>query len=289
MLRRGLETAWWITADDTGARHRGRNGTCTQIGNHHFAWFATTGSKSRLNFISLLRADHTDDVINDAALDYMGERGLSRLVIARLSGHGFLKDAVIVSDDAGQFNVGRHALCWVRAERLIHKIVGFNDRQRQAIERIRARVWRYYKALKADCRDPTPPSKAALEKRFERLFSTRTGFATQDRLLDRLHANTDELLVALERPDIPLLTNGSKNCWRGHRFDGVGPRARGPSQLDLLTALPVRPYSAADFADSRAATSLSLLSKASAPPRVSANRARSANSSSASSVNERSV
>ena len=33
--------------------------------------------------------------------------------------HGLLKDAVIVSDDAGQFNVGSHALCWVHAERLI--------------------------------------------------------------------------------------------------------------------------------------------------------------------------
>ena len=47
---------------------------------------------------------------------------------------------MIVSDGAGQFNVGQHALCWVHAERLIHKLVGFNDAQRQAIERIRARV-----------------------------------------------------------------------------------------------------------------------------------------------------
>ena len=32
--------------------------------------------------------------------------------------HGFLPDTVIVSDDAGQFNVGPHGLCWVHAERL---------------------------------------------------------------------------------------------------------------------------------------------------------------------------
>ncbi len=125
--------------------------------------------------------------------------------------HGFLREAVIVSDAAGQFNVGRHALCWVHAERLIHQLVGFNERQRQAIERTRARVWRFYKALKAYCRDPTARAKAALDKRFERLFSTRTGFATLDRLLMRLRANKDELLLALERPDIPLHTNGSEN------------------------------------------------------------------------------
>ena len=51
VLRAGLETAAWITVDDTGARHRGANGVCTQTGNDNFAWFGTTGSKSRLNFL----------------------------------------------------------------------------------------------------------------------------------------------------------------------------------------------------------------------------------------------
>jgi hypothetical protein len=31
--------------------------------------------------------------------------------------HGFLQDAVVLSDDAGQFDIGQHALCWVHAER----------------------------------------------------------------------------------------------------------------------------------------------------------------------------
>ncbi len=55
VLRAGVETARWITVDDTGARHKARNGVTTQIGNDHFAWFATTFSKSRLNFLSLRR------------------------------------------------------------------------------------------------------------------------------------------------------------------------------------------------------------------------------------------
>ena len=33
----------------------------------------------------------------------------------------------LVSDDAGQFNVGRHGLCWVHAERLVHKLDAFTD------------------------------------------------------------------------------------------------------------------------------------------------------------------
>ena len=60
VLRAGLETARWITVDDTGARHKSRNGFCTQIGNDDFTWFGTTGSKSRLNYLECLRAGHTD-------------------------------------------------------------------------------------------------------------------------------------------------------------------------------------------------------------------------------------
>jgi len=43
-----------------------------------------------------------------------------------------LAGAVILSDDAGQFRVGDHALCWVHAERLVYKLIPANDRQRSA-------------------------------------------------------------------------------------------------------------------------------------------------------------
>ena len=178
VLRVGLRTAGWITVDDTGARHNATNGFCTQIGNDNFAWFGTTNSKSRLNFLDLLRAGYTDYVINDAALSYMRERALSEPVIARLAahtdkqfadpaawrahleqlgitplmvtpnpmqiategalwgsiqGHGFLQEGVIVSDDAGQFSVGKHALCWIHAERLVHKLDTFTDQDRKSV------------------------------------------------------------------------------------------------------------------------------------------------------------
>jgi hypothetical protein len=71
VLRAGLETSSWVSVDDTGARHAGKNGFCTQIGNEWFTWFRTRSSKSRLNFLDLLRAGHTDYVLNDAAFAYM--------------------------------------------------------------------------------------------------------------------------------------------------------------------------------------------------------------------------
>jgi hypothetical protein len=87
VLRAGLQTAAWVSVDDTGARHAAKNGFCTQIGNDDFAWFGTRTSKSRLNFLDLLRAGHTDYVINQAALDYMRGRDLAGPVISQLATH----------------------------------------------------------------------------------------------------------------------------------------------------------------------------------------------------------
>jgi Transposase IS66 family len=85
VLRAGLQTSPWISVDDTGARHEVANGFCTQIGNGRFTWFGTRPSKSWLNFLDLLRAGHTDFVLNGAAFDYMRERALSATRIARLA------------------------------------------------------------------------------------------------------------------------------------------------------------------------------------------------------------
>lgn len=261
VLRGGLQTAKWISVDDTGARHKNKNGYCTQIGNDLFTFFATSFSKSRRNFLEILCAGHGDYIINDAALAYMRRRNLAGPLIARLEAdprrrfddeaawmahlesleiiglevqpdpvkiaseaalygcmteHGLLEGAVILSDDAGQFNVHLHALCWVHAERLIHKINTFNHHQHHAVEQLRAFIWAYYGALKAYCREPTPPARARLERGFERIFGRSTGFITLDKALARILANKEELLVVLHRPDVPLNTNQSENDIRCH-------------------------------------------------------------------------
>ena len=256
VLRSGLAAASWITVDDTGARHKAKNGVCTHIGNDQFAAFITTGSKSRLNFLELLNAGDTTHLINDAALTYMREHNLSGKVIALLCGHattsfadraawtahletlgitalevhpdpvriategalwgsicaqGLLDDTVIVSDGAGQFDVGLHAACWVHAERLVHKLDAFTEDRRTAKEAIRDRIWQLYAGLKAYARSPTPEAKAELATRFDAIFTTATGFITLDRLLKRHYAKKADLLMVLERPDVPLHTNGSES------------------------------------------------------------------------------
>ncbi|HIG39727.1 MAG: hypothetical protein ABGY96_11595 [bacterium] len=52
-----------MTVDDSGARHQGKNGFVTHIGNDWFGWFQSTDSKSRVNFLELLRAGLCDDLV----------------------------------------------------------------------------------------------------------------------------------------------------------------------------------------------------------------------------------
>ena len=125
---------------------------------------------------------------------------------------GLLPDTVIVSDDAGQFRVGIHALCWVHAERLVHKLVPANDKQRNAIEVAKRMIWWFYGSLKEYKLAPSPQQAKVLRARFDRIFNRgRTGYVILDRLLRRLFRHKDALLRVLDRPEIPLNTNASEN------------------------------------------------------------------------------
>src|SRR6202012_989372 len=85
VLRAGLETSPYVSVDDTGARHKAKNGFSTQIGNDWVTWFASRSSESRLNILDLLPAGHTDYVLNDAAYGYMRKHSLSAPLIASLA------------------------------------------------------------------------------------------------------------------------------------------------------------------------------------------------------------
>ena len=152
-----------------------------------------------------------------------------------------LGSAIILSDDAGQFRVGDHALCWVHAERLVYKLDPANDRQRSAVEVARRMIWWFYRQLKDYKLSPNPERAAELKNRFDRIFTRRTGYATLDRLLKRLHANKDELLRGLDRPGIPLNTNASETDIRAvvtkRKVSGGTVSERGRIARDVMLGL----------------------------------------------------
>lgn len=251
ILRVGLQVSSQIHVDDTGARHNGRNGVCTHIGNDLFAYFESTESKSRINFLKLLRAGRTDYILDAEALSYMDSQKMPKYLLEVLRAHGeaTAKDdsawqallmslgitgkrhvqiategalfasvlsgdinpaLAIISDDAGQFNVLRHALCWIHAERTLHKLVGISDEQTKALEAKRLEVWDFYRRLKLYKEAPTAELKKELDRQFDATFLDKTCFVGLNLALKRLHANKDELLLVLERPEIDLHNNLSE-------------------------------------------------------------------------------
>jgi hypothetical protein len=257
LLNTALATARYVTVDDSGARHRGQNGVVTHIGNADFAWFSSTESKSRINFLELLCAGEIKYRINDAALSYMREQGLAHApvnaldenrrhlfhdalawevhlsilkiegprhrqiategaLLGELAARGLHDRLAVVSDDAGQFNVLRHALCWIHAERLIHTLLPLNEDHREDIATVRGELWELYADLKKYKRRPTKKAKPVLAQRFDTLFTQKTRYQTLNQLLRRLHNNKAELLLVLERPEIPLHTNDSERDIRDY-------------------------------------------------------------------------
>jgi hypothetical protein len=87
LLSAGLALSAYVTVDDSGARHQGKNGYVTHIGNQYFASFHSSMSKSRVNFLELLRAGQTDYRITPSALAYMKEQGLSHVFLDALRGN----------------------------------------------------------------------------------------------------------------------------------------------------------------------------------------------------------
>ena len=245
-----------VTVDDSGARHQGKNGYVTQIGNEFFAWFSSTQSKSRVNFLTLLQGEHVSYVINASALQYMRQQKLPRELLGKVALkssesmdetqwqewmaslaisrrkhqqtviEGALLGALlereeiqrlaVISDGAPQFSVLQHGLCWVHAERQVHNLNPVGEQQRKAVERVRKRIWILYRALKAYQRAPSAKRSRRLSSLFDRIFRQKTVYVLLNRLLKRLCEHKDELLLVLKRPEVPLHTNGSERDIRGH-------------------------------------------------------------------------
>ena len=244
ILKTGLEVSKYISTDDTGARHKGKSCYTTQIGNEFFTCFKTTNSKSRENFLRVLQAGNTEYFINKTATDYMKQKGLPDNLIAELSKEksfssqeswdkhlekfelkpyrlrivkeaglignlsNFLENTVILSDGAGQFNIGIHALCWVHMERHVHKLICINDEQHRKKEEIREKIWDYYKKLKIYQKKPV--EKEALIKEFDKIFNQKINFEALDEILEKIFKHKKELLIILDYPYVPLHTNDSE-------------------------------------------------------------------------------
>jgi Transposase IS66 family len=251
VLVAGLDTASYIGTDDTGARHQGKNGYTTAIGNDFFAYFETTDSKSRLNFLHILHGDQRTYAINETTLAYWNEQELAAALIEKLTRspreftseadwkahlaeweitndrhvriategallgglieRGVSPEMVVVSDGALQFVILWHAGCWIHAERPLIKMVPHNEEHRAVIETIRGQIWELYKDLKAFKENPDATQIPLLEARFDALVDQRTGYPNVNQVLKSMRDHKADLLRVLERPEIPLHNNAMES------------------------------------------------------------------------------
>jgi len=91
-----------------------------------------------------------------------------------------------------------------------------NEQHRLDIAHVRSQIWDLYADLKSYKAQPAQELKDGLRKRFDAIFTQKTSYPSLNRLLARRHQNQSELLLVLERPDIPLHTNGSEGDIRDH-------------------------------------------------------------------------
>jgi hypothetical protein len=284
VLTTGLQVSTYIGVDDTGARHQGKNGFCTAIGNDFFAYFESTDSKSRLNFLQVLRGAGTGYAINEMTLAYWKQQGLAQEVVAKLSGadqprqfaneaawlarlaelditakrhvqittegvlmgqlieQGVSSRLVVLSDGALQFDIFRHASCWVHAERPLARLVPYNEIHRVATEQVRQEIWELYRDLKKYRTLPDAAAKPLLAARFDALVDQKSSFpASIGQALKEMRERKDDLLRVLECPEVPLHNNGMESDIRGYvkvrKISGSTRSAAGRRCRDTFASL----------------------------------------------------
>ena len=250
VLRAGLSASAFVQTDDTGNRHNAQNGFTTVVCNNLFTVFDSTESKSRVNFLEVLLGDAVRYHIGTESLKYLKRYNLPNFQIEKLRiGSSFsgieqwqehLKQIgiqsvqhvrlvteaalmgallatdinpslVVLSDDAGQFNIFKHALCWIHAERLIKKLEPINDSFALEQEQARAAIWNLYDQLTAYKANPNLKHATEIEVTFDKLFQSDFQFTSLKLAMGRLYKNKAELLLALQIPAVPLHNNQSES------------------------------------------------------------------------------
>ncbi len=116
---------------------------------------------------------------------------------------------LFICDDAKQFRILTRelALCWVHDGRHYKKLSPFIPYHRQLVDTFLKRYWKFYDRLLEYKEHPTAEGKAKLDKDFDDLFSTITGYNALDERIAKTKAKNRSLLMVLEHPEISLHNN----------------------------------------------------------------------------------
>jgi hypothetical protein len=250
----GLEEAPYIRVDDTGEKHHHKSIYCTHIGGQYFAYYTTSSSKSRQNFLKILLQGKEGYFINEAMIWHLFQCGIGDDVLNLFEAHkgkqyrskkgmhrllnelelenkklreqcleaglvGFISSTilktgqVLLSDRAGQFAVFDHAGCWIHMERPLRKIVCTSQEVEEELKHVRGAIWDLYDRLKEASKKQS--GKEVFHKMYDELVKMRTMSSEINAVIDNFGAYREEMLKALDHPDLPPHNNDSERDIRG--------------------------------------------------------------------------
>ena len=254
ILAMGIMEAPYIRADDTGAKHQYKNSYCTHIGGEYFAYYRTTTSKSRENFLKILLQGKEGYIINQAFIWHLFQSGVEddllnhfeectgkrcqtkkgfnrilndlgirnkklRLQCIEAGLIGFISETILkpgqvfLSDRAGQFAIFNHAGCWVHMERPLRKLKVSTPKAEKELAQVREAIWNLYEKTKEASRTQT--GKEEIHKLYDQLVAMRSISPGVNEVIASFEKYREEMLKALDYPNLPLHNNDSERDIRG--------------------------------------------------------------------------
>lgn len=131
---------------------------------------------------------------------------------------GIPKNLGVHSDDAGQFDVFVHSLCWIHEERHYRKLIMTTNESRVELGHVRDQIWSLYQALKQYKAFPDKVARDQIRKAFDAVFQQKTSSPSLNRQLEKTFRKKKELLRVLERAETPLHNNSSETCARAAKI-----------------------------------------------------------------------
>lgn len=154
------------------------------------------------------------NITREGEMRFLTEAALYASVIQ----NGIPRTLGVHSDDAGQFDVFCHSLCWIHEERHYRKLIMTTDESQIELERVEEQIWSIYQDLKAYKECPGREAARRIDEKFNDIFQQRTSSPTLNRQLDKTYAKKQELLRVLDRPETPLHNNSTETCARAAKI-----------------------------------------------------------------------
>lgn len=119
---------------------------------------------------------------------------------------------ILLTDDAAQFKQLTEllALCWIHDGRHYKKLSPIFSEHKDQVCYFLDKYWKYYHNLLEYKKAPTTELAESLEKEFDVIFSTVTGYTQLDERINITRLKKESLLLVLQYPELPLHNNDSE-------------------------------------------------------------------------------